>query len=173
MTYHSPSITVAAALAAVALAGPLVLTSGPAAAASGAAPSMSQTASHAPQPRTRAGAQAAAAEAFDDYAAGDYGLFWDRWSATSKKVVSRANYVKRFRLCTPVSEGLPFVIKKVAVSGNRARVRATRLGIFFSYDFVYERGAWRYVLPAEVAREYRTKTVTQIVREERAAGACE
>lgn len=125
------------------------------------------------QPRTAQAVRTAATVAFDDYAAGDYGPFWDRWSAASKKVVSRRDYVRRFKLCPPSAEGLRFKVEKVTLNSarTRARVRVSRLNFLFNYDFVYEAGVWRYVLPADVARVYR-KPVDQIVKEERAAGEC-
>ncbi|MFF4417108.1 hypothetical protein ACFYY8_31695 [Streptosporangium sp. NPDC001559] len=157
---------VAALTAALVVGSPLIAPSATAATAT------AQLA-HAPQPRTAQAVRTAAAAAFDDYAAGDYGLFWDRWSAASKRVVSRRDYVRRFKLCPQAVEGLRIKVEKVTLNSarTRARVRASRLDFLFNYDFVYEAGAWRYVLPADVARVYR-KPVDQIVKEERAAGEC-
>lgn len=146
---------------------------GPTAAAGVAATSSSPTPSRRPaQPKTRAGARAAAQKVFDLYSSGQYGPSWDRWAAAAQKLVSRRDYVRRFKLCPSVAEGLRFTISAVSVTGSRAKVTAARSIATFTYDFVYERGAWRFVPDAEQQQEYRTKSIDQIVREERAAGVC-
>ncbi|MEW9531920.1 hypothetical protein [Microbispora sp. NPDC049125] len=124
------------------------------------------------QPKTRGGARAAAQKAFDLYTTGQYGPFWDRWTSGAQRLVSRRDYVRRFKLCPNVAEGLRFTISAVSVTGNHAKVTAARSIATFVFDFLYERGAWRYLPPADQQQEYQTKSVDQIVREERAAGTC-
>lgn len=124
------------------------------------------------QPRTRAAVRSAAEEVFDAYAAGEYGPFWDMWTSQAKEVVSRKDYVRRFRLCPSVAQGLRFEIQKVTVAGNRATVRTARSILVQTYRFAYQEGEWRYSPLPEQLAPYRTKTVDQIVREEKAAGAC-
>ncbi|ETK36775.1 hypothetical protein [Microbispora sp. ATCC PTA-5024] len=58
------------------------------------------------------------------------------------------------------------------MTGDHAHVTAARSIATFVYDFQYERGVWRFVPDADQQKEYRTKSVDQIVREERAAGLC-
>lgn len=124
------------------------------------------------QPRTRAAAREAAAAAFDLYTAGQYGQFWDTWTQQAQRLISRKDYVRRFKLCPAAAEGLAFTISSVSVSGNTASVVAKRSIATFTFTFAYQGGAWRYVPPADQQREYRTKTVEQIVASERAQGAC-
>ncbi|MFG1873404.1 hypothetical protein ACGFIV_01025 [Sphaerisporangium sp. NPDC049003] len=175
-------VAVVAVLVATVLAVLLVRQSGQASAAAPAStatvPAKSKTAAAKEEPavdaepRTKAGVQAAAAVAFDAYAAEEYGEFWDTWSAKGQKIVSRRDYVRRYKECPALAGGIRFEVKKVAVSGDRAKVRVSRLNAIFTYDFIYENGAWKYVPPAEMQQQYRTRTVDEIVASERASGTC-
>ncbi|WP_433351715.1 hypothetical protein ACQP25_01755 [Microtetraspora malaysiensis] len=124
------------------------------------------------QPRTEAGARAAAQVTFDLYSAGQYGRFWDHWSSGAQGVVSRADYVRRFKLCPPIAEGLRFEITDVVVSGTTAKVTTGRSIITTTYDFAYQRGAWRYIPLAKTRQEYWTKTIDELVAADRAQGLC-
>ncbi|MGI5493776.1 hypothetical protein [Microtetraspora malaysiensis] len=124
------------------------------------------------QPRTEAGARAAAQVTFDLYSAGQYGRFWDHWSSGAQGVVSRADYVRRFKECPPIAEGLRFEITSVSVTGNTAKVTTARSIITTTYDFAYQRGAWRYIPLAKTQQEYRTKTIDELVAADRAQGLC-
>ncbi|MFF0867617.1 hypothetical protein ACFYUV_38050 [Nonomuraea sp. NPDC003560] len=124
------------------------------------------------QPRTEAAVRTAAEQSFDAYAAGAYGEFWDMWTSQTKQVVSRKDYVRRFKLCPSAAEGLRWQIQAVTLAGARARVRAARSILVQTYTFAYQGGRWRFQPSAEMLQPYQTKTVDQIVREERAAGRC-
>ncbi|GAA0385810.1 hypothetical protein GCM10009530_40960 [Microbispora corallina] len=124
------------------------------------------------QPKTRAGARLAAQKVFDLYTSGQYGPFWDRWTSEAQRLVSRRDYVRRFRLCPSIAQGIRIQISAVSVTGDHARVTAARSIATFVYDFQYERGVWRFVPDADQQKEYQTKSVDQIVREERVAGMC-
>ncbi|MBP2704960.1 nuclear transport factor 2 family protein [Microbispora sp. RL4-1S] len=97
------------------------------------------------QPRTRAGVRMAAQKAFDLYSSGQYGRFRDRWSSGAQELVSRRDYMRRFKECLSPVSGLRFEITDVAVSGDTAKVTASRSVATFIFDFAYQRGAWRYV----------------------------
>ncbi|MBB5136111.1 hypothetical protein HNP84_005855 [Thermocatellispora tengchongensis] len=115
--------------------------------------------------------QAAAQAALDLYTSGNYGEFWGLWSADSQESVRRENYVRRFELCKPLTEGLPFVIRGVNQQGDVAKVEANRMSSTFSFEFHYEDGAWRYVPPADAIASYAKPVEEQVAREQ-AAGAC-
>ncbi|WP_327587027.1 hypothetical protein OHA25_08450 [Nonomuraea sp. NBC_00507] len=170
---------VAVVLAVLLVARPTATPSSAAAAATSpagkpsAAPSAAASPSPKPvQPRTQAAVRKVAEQAFDAYGAGEYGEFWDMWTSQAKKVVSRKDYVRRFRLCPSAAQGLRWQIQKVTISGARASVRAVRSILVQTYTFAYQGGRWRFQPSAEMLQPYRTKTIDQIVREERAAGGC-
>lgn len=178
-------VAVVATLIAVVLA--VVLVTRPAAPVTAAAvtttsaapsslPSPSASATRRPgQPKTRAGVKKAAAAALDDYAFGQYGQFWDVWSSQAQKLISRKDYQRRFRECPAGADGVRYQIQQVSVRGDQARVQTIRtmLGISVrpTFDFVYQRGKWRYVPPAENQAEYR-RGVDWIISQEKAAGDC-
>ncbi|NRQ38500.1 hypothetical protein HII36_42740 [Nonomuraea sp. NN258] len=124
------------------------------------------------QPRTAAAARRAAAKAFDAYAAGDYGEFWDGWTRQAQRVVTRKDYVRRFKLCPSVATGIRWQIQKVTLTGERATVRAARAILVENYTLVHQGGRWRFQPQAESLQPYRTMTIEQIVRQERAEGGC-
>lgn len=175
-------VAVVAVLVAVVLA--VMLVTGPtstvaaapstsAAVGTSSAASPSTSATKAPgQPRTVAAVRTAATRAFDAYAGGDYGEFWDTWTSQAKQVVSRRDYVRRFKLCPSAATGLRITIQKVTLAGSRASVRTARSILVQTYTFAYQSGRWRYQPLTEQLQPYRAKTVDQIAREERAAGRC-
>ncbi|MGI5162598.1 hypothetical protein [Microbispora sp. CA-102843] len=124
------------------------------------------------QPRNQAGARAAAQQIFDLYSAGSYGAYWDHWSRATQQVVSREDYVRRFKLCKPVVEGLRFQVSSVTVAGAHAKVVVARSIMTFTHDFVYEDGQWRFVPSEDVQKDYRTKSIDQLVSEDRAQSLC-
>ncbi|WP_214107451.1 hypothetical protein [Acrocarpospora catenulata] len=124
------------------------------------------------EPLTRAGARAAAQRALELYAGGEYGKFWDRWVSEDQPLVRRADYLRRFRECPSPSEGVPWVIGKVAVSGTKAAVTATRAKLTETFTFVHQHGEWRYQLTPDQRKQYQNKSVDRIVADERAAGRC-
>lgn len=125
------------------------------------------------EPHTEAAVRAAANEEFDSYASGDYGGAWDMFYAPAKKLISRDNYLRLFELCPSAGQGLRFTIEKITMDGaDEARVRTNRAVYLATYQFRYEDGHWRFVPTADNMRDYRTKTVQQMVSERRAQGAC-
>ncbi len=124
------------------------------------------------QEQTEPAARAAAQQAFDLYSGGSYGEFWDRWSTESQALISRDDYLRLHEQCEQPAENLRFTINSVTVDGSTAKVNANRLIASFTFDFTYQDEAWRYVLPADQQKEYRTKGVDQIVRERKASNLC-
>ncbi|MFB9895847.1 hypothetical protein [Planobispora takensis] len=112
--------------------------------------------------------------AFDAYASGDSGAFWDLWTTESQALITREEYVRLFQLCPQTVSGVSFTITDTTITGETALVTATRAGdpTAYDYDFAYENGSWRYIVPPQEAQAYQTKNVDQIVQERRAAGAC-
>lgn len=145
-----------------------------AAAPPGAGTAPTTTPSATEEPHTEAGVRAAALDEFDSFASGDYGSTWDRYYGAAKKAISRAEYVRLLKLCPDPAAGVRFQIEKVSMDGDRAaRVRVSRLGIaIMSYRFVYESGRWAFVPDPAAMRDYRTKTVQQMVKAQRATGGC-
>lgn len=123
------------------------------------------------QDRTEAAVRKAAQDAFDSYAAGNYGAFWDSWTSEAQALISRDDYLRLFELCKPQAEGLRFEIKQVTVDDDVANVEVARLIAAFTYQFRYENGRWRYVPDAQAQADYR-KPIEQLASEKRAAGAC-
>ncbi|MFF4417474.1 DUF4352 domain-containing protein [Streptosporangium sp. NPDC001559] len=123
------------------------------------------------QEQTEDGARAAAQQTLDAYAGGDYGAFWDRWTTASQALMGREDFIRMHTECAQPAQGVRFVVGAVTVTGTTARVGVTRLIAATTFDFTFEDGAWRYVLPAEQQAEYR-KGVDQIVRERKASNQC-
>lgn len=124
------------------------------------------------QEQNEAGARAAAQQIFDLYSAGSYGDFWDHWTAQSQSLMSRDDYLTMHEQCPQIAQNLRFTINSVTVNGTSAKVQANRLIAAFTFDFVYEGQAWRYVLPADQQQEYQSKTVEQIVQKRRSSKSC-
>jgi hypothetical protein len=127
-----------------------------------------------PQPHTPDAARAAIVQALDAYADGDYGTSWDMWTRQAKAEVSRADYVRRHKLCRPFFEGqgVRWKVLEVTVFGDWAVVRASRETSVLDYSLFYQDGRWREDPGARLLLPYRTKTIEQIVSDERSAGRC-
>jgi hypothetical protein len=119
-----------------------------------------------------AGVRAAAQEAFDLYAAGSYGEFWDRWWTQSQALMSRDDYLSLLTQCPQAAQGIRFTINSVTINGTTAKVNVSRLIATTSFDFIYEGDTWRYALPAEQQQQYKSKNVDQIVQEKKASNLC-
>jgi hypothetical protein len=138
-------------------------------------PPPSASASDAPgDARSEESVRRAAQAAFDAYAGGRSGDFWDLWSTRARSSITREEYVRLFRLCPQLVAGATFTITDVYVTGDTALVTAGRAGdpTPYDYDFVREGGSWRHVPPPEEQEEYRAKDVDRIAAERRTAGAC-
>ncbi|MET8388638.1 hypothetical protein ABZV14_37205 [Streptosporangium canum] len=114
----------------------------------------------------------AAQVGLDAYSGGSYGDFWDLWSAQAQTAVAREEYVRLFQLCPQPVPDVRFAVTTVAITGDDARVQATRSGDTTDFAFRYEGGSWRYVPPPEELQEYRTQGVDQLARLRQAAGTC-
>ncbi|GAA4522535.1 hypothetical protein GCM10023191_101910 [Actinoallomurus oryzae] len=141
--------------------------------AAGAVPSTA-LASSGVEPHTEAAVRAAATEEFDSFAAGDYGATWDLYYTKAKKLISRADYIRLFKLCPDPAAGAKFQIEKITLdSAYEAHVRVSRLGLAVaSYVFTYESGHWKFIPDARAMSDYRTKSVEQMARDQRAQGGC-
>ncbi|GAA3443307.1 nuclear transport factor 2 family protein [Planomonospora venezuelensis] len=139
-----------------------------------AAPNSPPASSASGAPRTEESVRQAARTAFDAYASGASGEFWDLWSPQSQTLITRDEYVRLFQLCPPLFPGAAFTVTDVSITGETALVTATRAGdpAAYDYDFTREGGSWRYVLPPQEEAEYRSKGVDEIVLARRAAGTC-
>ncbi|MBG0814218.1 hypothetical protein [Planomonospora sp. ID82291] len=138
-------------------------------------PPASAGASDAPgDARSEEAVRQAAQDAFDAYAGGRSGDFWDLWSTRARSSITREEYVRLFRLCPQLVADAAFTVTDVHVMGDTALVTASRTGdpTPYDYDFVREDGAWRHVPPPEEQEEYRAKGVDRIAAERRTAGAC-
>ncbi len=165
-------ITTAATVAAIAVTG-CSKVEGTTTAPPGAGTMPASTPAVAAEPRTEAAVRAAAGEEFDAYASGDYGATWDVWYAPAKKLISRADYTRLIKLCPDAAAGVRFNIEKITMDSDReAHVRVTRLVAIHTYRFVYEDGHWRFVPDDQAMRDYRTKTLKQMVTKVRAQGGC-
>jgi hypothetical protein len=138
------------------------------------APSTAPASSGGAEPQTETGVRAVATDEFDSFAGGDYGGAWDLFYGLAKKLISRADYIRLFKLCPDPAPGVRFQIEKISMgSGGEAQVRVSRLGLAdASYRFVYESGHWRFVPTAQAMNDYSTKKVEQIASDERAQGGC-
>ncbi|MBG0827089.1 hypothetical protein HS041_04850 [Planomonospora sp. ID67723] len=145
-----------------------VLNPPPAAQSSAPSPSASGAA------RTEESVRQAAQTAFDAYASGSSGEFWDLWSKRAQELITREEYVRLFQLCPQIASGMTFTITDVMITGDAALVTATRSGdpTAYDYDFAHESGSWRYVLPPQEEQEYRSRNVDQIVQARQATGTC-
>lgn len=124
------------------------------------------------QPMTQAGAQAAAKDGYDTYASGDYGGWWDIWTPDAQRVISRAEYLRLIKLCTPGGEGVPITIQKVTAAGGSAKVRWERAGLLVQTDtWTYVAGAWRYVPRPDSIADYKLGADKAAARR-RSAGSC-
>lgn len=133
------------------------------------------------QPRTLAGVRKAAADAFNAFSAGEYGVSWDAWTAEGKKIVTRDYYAKVHAVCEPLFAGAPFKIKKIVLSTDRmsAKIRTARTAprsgtpTVTTYTFRYEDGQWRWAPAKELLADYRLKlTVPKLAARWKTAGHC-
>lgn len=114
----------------------------------------------------------AAQVGLDAYSDGSYGDFWDLWSAQAQTAVAREEYVRLFQLCPQPVPDVRFAVTTVTITGDDARVQATRSGDTADFVFRYEGGSWRYVPPPEELQEYRAQGVDQLARLRQGAGTC-
>ncbi|MFD8556689.1 hypothetical protein ACWDOR_20205 [Streptosporangium canum] len=122
--------------------------------------------------RSETAVRQAAQVGLDAYSGGSYGDFWDLWSAQAQTAIAREEYVRLFQLCPQPVPDVRFAVTTVTITGDDARVQATRSGDPADFAFRYEGGSWRYVPPPEELQEYRAQGVDQLARLRQAAGTC-
>lgn len=147
-------------LAALILAGPAVAGCSPGSAAPTAAPvtAASPTASPVtPAPSTatdqpvpgpaatdpdRVSALLRIAQTFnDDYDNGDFGAAYDRWDARSRKLISRADYIRRHLSCAPAT-GQHALVEGASRAGRAWHVRYELGGVQLVDTWYYQAHRW-------------------------------
>lgn len=96
-------------------------------------------------PKTRQALLRIAVQFNNNYSANRDGLVYDRWDATSRAVISRAQYVKRHVEC-PTAPGHAVVEDASRAGGGYWRVRYSISGSQLTDYWHYEHGRWRFDL---------------------------
>jgi len=122
------------------------------------------------EPKSEAGAKAAADLIDSRFAAQDWAGTWDLYDAAGQKAISRADFV-RLKTACPGITGAPFVFKSIRAEGDAYVILRERGGFSFSDTFVYENGHWRKKVPSDALAEYATG-VDKLIEARRAAGSC-
>jgi hypothetical protein len=128
--------------------------------AAGCAGHVGRPVSRARDPRTAAALLRIATVFNADYAGGEYGPVYERWDARSRTVISRAEYIKRHRLCPPA----PFTAHVVDASrgpDGAWLVHYVISGVRLTDYWFYVRGRWVFDLPRsnpDAVRLYRLPT---------------
>ncbi|MEV4526048.1 hypothetical protein [Streptosporangium sp. NPDC049304] len=109
--------------------------------------------------------------ALDAYSSGLYGDFWDLWTVEAQGLIAREEYVRLFEICPPLLTNSPLTISTVTITGDSARVEATRPSETTEFGFAFESSAWRYEPSPEERLTYQAP-VDQIAAQRRALGLC-
>ncbi|GAA3419281.1 hypothetical protein [Streptosporangium vulgare] len=109
--------------------------------------------------------------ALDAYGSGLYGDFWDLWTTEAQGLIAREEYVRLFEICPPLVPNSPLTIGTVTITGDSARVQATRLNDTTDFDFAFEGDTWRYEPSPEERLTYQSP-VDQIAEQRRTMGFC-
>jgi hypothetical protein len=80
-----------------------------------------------------------------NYAANRDGLVYDRWDASSRMIISRAQYVRRHVLC-PTAPDEAIVESASPAAGGYWRVRYSIGGVHLIDYWHYVHGQWRFCL---------------------------
>jgi hypothetical protein len=104
-----------------------------------------------PEPKTKAGAHAAAADFYRLYSAAQFGASWDLLTPVAQQAIPLATWVGVHNGCLSANGGMSRLIKSVLVFSSTAIVTETiadagsRLGKAKAYDvFNYVDGHWGY-----------------------------
>lgn len=121
----------------------------PPASSSVTGPASSSATAAAPEPGTKSGARAAAAEFYRLYSAGQFSASWGLLSPAAKQAVPRAIWTGVHNGCQSAGAGTARVIKSVLVFGNAAIVTETIAGADSRLGeaedvFNYVNGHWEY-----------------------------
>ncbi|MEU8380718.1 hypothetical protein [Streptosporangium sp. NPDC048865] len=109
--------------------------------------------------------------ALDAYGSGLYGDFWDLWTTEAQGLIAREEYMRLFEICPPILPNSPLTIADVTITGDSARVQATRLDDTTDFDFAFEGDTWRYEPSPEERLAYQSP-VDQIAEQRRAMQFC-
>jgi hypothetical protein len=128
------------------------------------------------QPRTAAGARAAARTFFNVYATSQWAAAYQLLSPAAQHAVSEATWAKAQQGCPNQGVEMAGTIKSVTLAGNTAMVRATPPPggagwVFTVQEFTYSEGRWGYS-PYSLDI-YRGHIVSQIVAALKAEGYCD
>jgi hypothetical protein len=124
-------------------------------------------------PQLRAGAQAAAAQAFGLYGSGQFAAFWSLLSPAAKRQVPRNAWVSIHEACSPARDGKPGAVEAVTVFGNAAIVTEAITGTpprTSEVVFNYVNGEWSYS-PGDLS-VYDHGSVAADIAAAKAAGYC-
>ena len=151
-------------------------TGGPAGSAPASSAATAPTPSPA-QPRTAAGARAAARSFFALYSASQWAAAYQYLSPAAQRAVREATWAKVHQRCPSKAAGLAYSIKGVTLAGNTAVIRYGLSGALAGLGtavqvFAYSGGRWGFTpSPADLAM-YRGHTVSQTVTAMKAKGDC-
>jgi hypothetical protein len=127
------------------------------------------------QPKTAAGARAAARAFFNLYATSQWAAAYQLISPAAQHAASEATWAKAQHGCPNQGAALAHTITSVTLAGNTAMVHATPAPgtagwISTGQKFTYSEGRWRWS-PGGLAI-YRGRTVGQIVAALKFSGYC-
>jgi hypothetical protein len=121
------------------------------------------------EPKTLAGARAAAVEVGQRTAAQDFGDLWDMFDATGKAAIGRADYVTYATTCR--LGGIPLKVQNARLdSSTSATIRYQVMGSVQPRTFVYQDGQWRtQISPQDLAtfRQGLQATIAKAKSEDR------
>lgn len=85
------------------------------------------------------------AQAFNDaYDSGDFGAVYDRWDARSQAIISRAEYIRRHRVCAPATHSTAVVTGASRGPGGAWLVRYQISGTRLTDTWFYVRHRWLF-----------------------------
>ena len=91
-----------------------------------------------------------AQDAYDDYAAGDFGRFYDSWSAESQALIGRDGYTDRIESCPAITTKIEAT--KASENDDGSWTVRWEAGELLGTDsWIEEGGKWRFVVTDEVA----------------------
>jgi hypothetical protein len=134
------------------------------------AKSSSASVASGPQPKTLDAAKLAAQTMFDRFSGGDFAGAWEMYTATAKKAISQADYVKLNQACA--RKGLAITLTSARLDGpTTAIVIAKQLVAAQAYTMVYEGNAWR-LQPAPAGLKLYSLGADKAIAAQRKAGTC-
>jgi hypothetical protein len=127
-------------------------------------------AANGPQPKTLDAAKLAAQTLFDRFSGGDFAGAWEMYTATGKKAISQADYVKLNEACA--RKGLAITLTSARLEGaDKAIVIAKQLVAAQSYTMIYEGDAWK-LEPAPAGLKLYAQGAARAIAAQKKAGTC-